>query len=230
MATRSRRSKDDAPGLVTWGWYAIVSVPETTLDLPAKGTPRQAGTNLVHRRLPGERYFWAAWWTEEPRLDPRVEPDAIGFVAGHKGFLSAISEADRAIRLGKNWRVYTRNVAEAFALGAYNEGAPTTRATSTNFDALARAGFEALGLPLTASDREVRKRYRTKVAAEKLHPDQGGDRQAFEQLTELYNHALRVARAREKLEKGAQFSVENPPPPKKRRKKSTPDGQAEVPV
>ena len=48
--------------------------------------------------------------------------------------------------------------------------------------------FKFLGLPDTATCAQVRTAYRKK--AEKLHPDKGGDAQAFIQLNGVYRDAM----------------------------------------
>jgi DnaJ-class molecular chaperone len=55
------------------------------------------------------------------------------------------------------------------------------------------AAFEALGLPDTASASEVRIRW--KALAQRLHPDRGGDAQAFMAMKENYETALAVAQS-----------------------------------
>ncbi|MFC6836220.1 J domain-containing protein [Halomarina ordinaria] len=47
-----------------------------------------------------------------------------------------------------------------------------------------RAAFAVLGLPASASERQVKAAYREKAKA--THPDQGGDPEAFKQLQEAY--------------------------------------------
>ncbi|WP_254543727.1 J domain-containing protein [Halomarina pelagica] len=54
-----------------------------------------------------------------------------------------------------------------------------------------RAAFAVLGLPATATERQVRVAYREK--AKTAHPDQGGDREAFRQLQEAYATAREQA-------------------------------------
>jgi len=49
------------------------------------------------------------------------------------------------------------------------------------------ASFAALGLPITASEREVKEAYRRRV--KDLHPDHGGDEEAFQDLQEAYDAA-----------------------------------------
>lgn len=49
------------------------------------------------------------------------------------------------------------------------------------------ASFAALGLPVTASEEEVKEAYRRR--AKEIHPDHGGDEEAFRNLQEAYDAA-----------------------------------------
>jgi len=49
------------------------------------------------------------------------------------------------------------------------------------------ASFAALGLPVTASEQEVKEAYRRR--AKEIHPDHGGDEEAFRNLQEAYDAA-----------------------------------------
>lgn len=64
--------------------------------------------------------------------------------------------------------------------------------------------FELIGLPPTATEREVQRAYRS--AALLHHPDRGGSSDAMKELNCAYEIALEVAREREekKPEGGAQ--------------------------
>jgi hypothetical protein len=53
------------------------------------------------------------------------------------------------------------------------------------------AAFAILGIPATASAREVKRAYRRKV--KQVHPDHGGDREEFERLREAYAAAKQRA-------------------------------------
>lgn len=55
----------------------------------------------------------------------------------------------------------------------------------------AAGAFAVLGVPATASAREVKRAYRRKV--KQVHPDHGGDREEFERLREAYAAAKRRA-------------------------------------
>lgn len=51
-------------------------------------------------------------------------------------------------------------------------------------DEAAMVAFAVLGLPTDANEAEIRAAYREKV--KRVHPDQGGDREAFERVREAY--------------------------------------------
>lgn len=51
--------------------------------------------------------------------------------------------------------------------------------------------FVVLGLPATASEAEIKGAYRT--ASRKVHPDAGGDPEAFRELTKAYDQAMEFA-------------------------------------
>ena len=53
------------------------------------------------------------------------------------------------------------------------------------------AAFAVLGVPATASAREIQQAYRRQV--KQVHPDHGGDREAFERLREAYAAAKQQA-------------------------------------
>jgi len=68
-------------------------------------------------------------------------------------------------------------------------GAPRVRHGSRDPTA---AAFEVLGLAPTAGPEEVRTAYRERL--KRVHPDQGGDRDAFRRLREAYTVAKAAAR------------------------------------
>lgn len=57
------------------------------------------------------------------------------------------------------------------------------------------AAFEALDLPRTADESAVRDAYRARV--KEVHPDQGGDEEAFRELKDAYATALNHCEGRE---------------------------------
>ena len=69
-----------------------------------------------------------------------------------------------------------------FGTGAFDEDG-----TAGPFAGSNPAAFARLGLPTTADEEQVREAYRQRVKA--VHPDQGGDPEAFRQLQEAYASA-----------------------------------------
>ena len=65
-----------------------------------------------------------------------------------------------------------------FGTDEAESGATTPSADPT------RAAFAVLGLPETASEREVKRAYRQKV--KEVHPDQGGDEEDFHRVRDAY--------------------------------------------
>ncbi len=59
-------------------------------------------------------------------------------------------------------------------------------------DLYAESGCKLLGIEAGATKREVRNAYRRK--ARKLHPDVGGDAEAFKQLYAAYRAVLKIAK------------------------------------
>lgn len=176
----SRLTTPDA-GLVVWGWYSIALL----------AAPVGAGAPGLVRRE-GERAFWCAWWTEDPRRSPGALPDAYGIIEGC-GFLfgEAVGAADRAIRGARGQRAYALGLDGGFAIAAYRDGAPRSRATGQDFAAMAAQGYAALGLAPGASPQELARAFAA------LHPDHGGAPDAdMDRLGELYRAARADARRR----------------------------------
>lgn len=63
------------------------------------------------------------------------------------------------------------------------------------------AAFAVLGVPTDASETEIKAAYREKV--KRVHPDQGGDREAFRRVREAYATADAHARNRTEADVGA---------------------------
>ena len=66
-----------------------------------------------------------------------------------------------------------------------------SRRSSADFDRAAATAFAELGLPAGASEREIKAAYRERV--KQVHPDQGGDEQAFKRICEAYDTAKQYA-------------------------------------
>jgi hypothetical protein len=89
------------------------------------------------------------------------------------------AEADREGGSGSRWRRQARDARQARRPGP-GPGQGVAR------DA-AHAAFETLGLPIGASESDVREAYRQRV--KDVHPDHGGDPESFRELREAYTVA-----------------------------------------
>lgn len=67
--------------------------------------------------------------------------------------------------------------------------------TANDVDETTTAAFALLGLPTDATETEIRSAYREKV--KRVHPDQGGDREAFRRVRDAYVTARSHADDRE---------------------------------
>jgi len=93
--------------------------------------------------------------------------------------------AERARKVAEEAR--DRAQAEAFWNSVRSKKGGTPAAEQQPTDALS-----ALGLDEDATADDVRRAFRRKVSAERCHPDQGGDRIRFQELTALQDAALRA--------------------------------------
>jgi DnaJ domain. len=100
--------------------------------------------------------------TGNAEFDPDPEPEGV--------FVVLIEQEMPGGQLGKRL---------PFEVPAVDDPDPT--------DPVAEA-FDALGLPTTAGSDRVESAYRDRV--KQVHPDQGGDREAFTELREAYTTAL----------------------------------------
>lgn len=175
------------PGVVTWGWYSVTEGASETVGGAKPG--------LVLRER-SECAFWAAWWTEDPRLRPEADPDAHGFYTGPKAAFFAGAEAESCIRREKSSRAYVLAIAESFARGAYREGAPRLRSSATDFEEVAAAWCDERGIPRTAVVEVVKAAWRAYLKA--VHPDQAEQVGPLDLEAEKrrYEAALAVAEAR----------------------------------
>lgn len=172
---RARRSAD-GPALVTWGYYAVVEVPEIPRDmLPEKVVrdTREECVDFYPRTFVAkaeQKAFWAAWFSERPTDEVWIEPDNFGFVVGPQAWSEAFTIAYRALQAGKGARVYGMHIGERFARLAYRDGAPVVRSDFTDF---VQHGMQSLGffqLDLRATETDVRRAFRAAVLEQ--HPDQ----------------------------------------------------------
>jgi DnaJ domain len=143
------------------------------------------------------RFFWAAWWTGPPTERPFRKPDAAN--GGARSLEDARAEAERAAgraltEIDVRWaRAFTRTLRgqPAFTdseVRAAREPAPAPRAPRE----LPRSIWAVLGLPgAGATLAEIKRAYRARAL--EVHPDRGGTDDAFRELRDAYEEALRRA-------------------------------------
>lgn len=181
----SRRSAKSGPSsaVAAWGWYATLVFPE----------PKAGGSDpgMVARAGP-PRAFWACWWRGDPRLaEHPPDPDDYGFITGAMPLDQAVGAAYAALRAGRGQHVYDVCIGEAWAIRAYREGAPTRRSTHLDFETIAYAGLDLLGLPPDASPAAVKDAWRSWL--KRAHPDAGGEAVDLEAARRSYDAALSFA-------------------------------------
>lgn len=148
------------------------------------------------------RFFWAAWWTGAPTHAPFRKPDASH--GGARTWHEALAEAERTT--GRALTVIDGYWARAFnrtLRGQPPPPPPGARRTSPARDApdahaeKARplSSWQILGVEKGATLAEIKRAYKRRALA--LHPDQGGDADAFRALTRAYEKlAARAPKAR----------------------------------
>lgn len=196
----------EAPAVVTWGYFSVLLLPD---DSPRR-LSRSASMNQAIRDARGASTegiptaFWAAWWTEDPRVKPNAAPDDLGIVTGPRAHTEAVSIADHAIRMSKSWRVYARSIGEGFAAKALRSGVKrqTSAVVTGRRDGL--RALEILGLDAaTATAEDVRHAYRTAVVAPGVHPDKGGTREKLQRFIDAKALALDHIKLRDQDTDGA---------------------------
>lgn len=139
------------------------------------------------------RYFWAAWWTGEPRESPFRAPDASD--GGAATLEAALADAEaRAGRYLVLIEPYWARAWSRVLRGERPPRRPIPRAARPNREA-PRSAWELLGLRSGASLGEVKTAFRQRALA--AHPDHGGDADAFRELHQAYERLVaRIIRAR----------------------------------
>lgn len=134
------------------------------------------------------RFFWAAWWTASPSREPFQKPDASsgGARTREEAKQAAEKAAGRMLQeIEPRWaRAWMRvNLGqppwverEPRPVGARRPGEATASVWAT------------LGLTPAATTAEIKRAYRQKAL--ELHPDRGGEAQAFRALHQAYRSAL----------------------------------------
>lgn len=147
-------------------------------------------------RTQRRRYFWVAYWSGEPTYTPFRMPDASG--GGEKTPEAALRAAEKAA--GRHLQLIESHWAKAF-MGTLRGKKPEPPREKTaaperpasNVDS--QNPWEVLGLPPGSSLAQVRAAYRSQVL--RVHPDQGGEADAFRAVHAAYERLVRrLARKR----------------------------------
>ena len=145
--------------------------------------PPAAGESLTRgvfalARTKRKRFLWCAWWTAEPRAKPFRPPDAWGGGAYTREEAQALAEraAGRPLSpIDDHWAgAWKRSLA---GLEPFPKPRVANRASVDP--------FRVLGLTSTATHEEVTLAFRAKAL--QLHPDQGGDAEAFMTVKRAYD-------------------------------------------
>ena len=137
-----------------------------------------------------KRFFWAAWWTAEPRERPFRKPDASH--GGAPTLEAALAEAE--VVAGRYLILVEPYWARAWTRVLRGERAPPRPAPRAPKPARASpvSAWELLGLVSGASLADVKAAFRRRAL--ETHPDHGGNPDDFRELHRAYERL--VARAR----------------------------------
>lgn len=140
------------------------------------------------------RYFWAAWWTGEPRYSPFRKPDASH--GGARSVQAAWAEAERAA--GRSLRLigpYWARAWKCLVRGEPLPAPPTLRQdTPSAVEAPLPSAWAVLGVARDASPEELRRAFQQRAL--QTHPDQGGDPEHFRQVLRAFQRLSRGRRRR----------------------------------
>jgi hypothetical protein len=139
------------------------------------------------------RFFWAAWWTREPREAPFRAPDASN--GGAATLEAALAEAEA--RAGRYLLLIEPYWARAWSRVMRGERPPRRPVPRTErpVRTAPQSAWELLGLKAGASLAAVKTAYRKRALA--THPDHGGDADAFRALHQAYERLIaRITRSR----------------------------------
>lgn len=137
-----------------------------------------------------KRFFWAAWWTGEPKHAPFRKPDASN--GGSQTMEEALAEAERVA--GRHLTVIEPYWARAWNRMLRGEAPPpppksrAERAKVRPGAEQAPSAWSVLGLSPGASLAEVKRAYRQRALL--THPDTGGDAAQFRALQHAYEKLL----------------------------------------
>lgn len=132
------------------------------------------------------RFFWAAWWTGEPREAPFRKPDASN--GGLATFEDALAEAEA--RAGRHLVLVEPYWARAWTRVLRGERAPRRPVARARPARVVEPSARArLGLGKGATLAEVKAAFRERALV--AHPDQGGDADEFRALYRAYEQLVR---------------------------------------
>ena len=133
------------------------------------------------------RFFWAVWWTGEPREAPFRKPDASGGGATTEDAARAAAEraAGRHIVMTEPYwaRAWNRVLR-----GERPPPRPSARPAPVAPPPVARSAWATLGLATGATFAEVRQAFRQR--ARETHPDHGGDPAQFREVQAAYERLM----------------------------------------
>ena len=138
------------------------------------------------------RFFWAAWWTGEPRLAPFRKPDASN--GGQPSMEEALAEAEqRAARYLVMIDPYWARAWNRVLRGERPPPPPRPRSQVRPEGTKQVSAWDRLGLETGASLAEVKAAFRARALA--THPDHGGDADEFRALHQAYERLVaRISR------------------------------------
>lgn len=134
------------------------------------------------------RFLWAAWWTGAPHHSPFRKPDASH--GGARSWQEALAEAERTT--GRTLTVIDGYWARAFNRTLRGQAPPpppserrASRAVEPREEkARPLSSWQILGVEKGATLAEIKRAYKQRALL--VHPDQGGDADAFRALTRAY--------------------------------------------
>jgi hypothetical protein len=133
------------------------------------------------------RYFWAAWWTGEPRESPFRKPDASD--GGAATMEAALADAElRAQRYLVLIEPYWARAWSRVLRGERPPPRPQPRAERPA-RVSPQSAWQLLGLEAGASLAEVKTAFRRRAVL--THPDHGGDAEAFRELHRAYERLVK---------------------------------------
>lgn len=154
------------------------------------------------------RWLWAAWWTAPPAREPFRHPDASegGAETREAALAAAAAAAGRPlVEIEGRWaRAYARTLlgqppwtARERAAASSGVDAPLPRRPAAPAQA---SIWQLLGVQPRATTEEIRRAFRARALS--LHPDHGGDADAFRALRAAYDEALRRRQRDERRPRG----------------------------